>query len=269
MLVSHDLPITLPQWQPEEATHRAVASQPSAWEITLRTYKDKVWTDYGHYYSWRNLRALLLGVAGGSLLANTSLDQDFQDWYQADVRSPDTDNLADFCKTFGEGSIFIPAYLGLALVGNVFDGLPMCGAVGRFGEKASRAYLVGAPPLLFMQAFLGGSRPDDNRHGSYWMPFQDDNGVSGHAFGGAVPFLTAARMTDRPLLKGGLYFCSTLTAWSRINDDRHYLSQACLGWWMAYLACNVVDLTDSPDRHFTVMPIATPEMVGMGLICRR
>jgi hypothetical protein len=226
----------------------------------------KVWTDLENYYCWDVTADLLLGIAAASLLANTSLDQDFRDWYQDDVKSESTDDFADFCRTFGEGQIFIPAYAGLALVGGLCDHTPLGNAVGEFGARSTRAYLVGSPPMLFMQACLGGSRPGERWYESRWRPFEDTNGVSGHAFVAAVPFITAAKMTDSRLLKTGLYVCSTFTAWSRVDHDRHYLSQACLGWWMAYLACRAVDNTERQFEHLTLTPITTPEMVGVGAI---
>ncbi len=54
-------------------------------------------------------------------------------------------------------------------------------------------------------------------------------------------FIDAAKMTDNCWLKTGLYACSVLPAWSRINDDAHFPSQAFLGWWMAYCAATAVD----------------------------
>ena len=67
------------------------------------------------------MRDLLCAVAGASVLANTNLDEDFQRWYQRDVRSSGCDNFAAFWKTFGEGQIFIPAFAGLGLVGGMFE----------------------------------------------------------------------------------------------------------------------------------------------------
>ena len=32
---------------------------------------------------------------------------------------------------------------------------------------------------------------------------------------------------------------------TRINDNAHYLSQVWLGWWMAFLACESVNKTES------------------------
>ncbi len=140
---------------------------------------------------------------------------------------------------------------------------------GDFGKRVTRSYLVGAPPMLLMQSVLGGSRPGENSVGSQWKPFDDDNAVSGHAFIGAVPFITAAKMTENPWAKGVFYACSVLTPWSRVNDDSHYMSQAILGWWMAYLACNAVDDTQRESRSMTLTPIITPQMTGMALVLRR
>ena len=229
----------------------------------------KLWTDHGNFYSWVTIRDLLLGMGAGGILANTSLDGDFQDWYQDDVRSLGTDDFAAFSKTFGDGQFVIPAVAGLALMGALCDYTPCGDLVEDFGCRSTRAYLVGAPPTLLLQFGLGASRPGETSHGSQWRPLDDVNSVSGHAFVGAVPFITAAKMTENRCLKGGLYLCSTFTAWSRVNDDRHYLSQACLGWWIAYLACRAVDDTEFEDEHLTLSPIVSPDMVGIGAVYRR
>ena len=245
------------------------ASQPTDFLSVLGQMGRDIGSDYRHYYTWETARNLGFAVAGAAVLANTAMDENFQNWYQDDVRSSDTDRHAVFWKTFGEGQIFIPAFLGLGLIGNMFPDQPILGTAGDFGDRVSRGYIVGAPPMLMMQYTLGGSRPNETSVGSQWKPFDDSNAVSGHAFMGAVPFITAAKMTDRPLLKAGLYACSTFTAWSRVNDDDHYLSQMCLGWWMAYLACEAIDRTENPDCHFALVPVATPQMSGIAMIYER
>jgi len=245
------------------------ASYQSPKQSNFRRLARNIRSDYRNYYSWITMRDLLLGVAFASPLANTSLDDDFHGWYQRDVRSSGTDDFSAFWKTFGEGQIFIPAFAGLAVVGKMFEDRPLFGCAGEFGDRVTRGYLVGAPPMLFMQLMLGGSRPGEDFVESRWKPFEDNNGVSGHAFMGAVPFITAARMCQNPWAKGTLYACSTFTAWSRVNDDDHYLSQVCLGWWMAYLACRAVDDTQRRYCGYELTPIATAEMTGIGAIWER
>jgi hypothetical protein len=229
----------------------------------------RVWQDHRNYYGGRNFWETGYALAGGSVLANTSLDGEFRDWYQRDVRSDETDDFARFCKTFGEGDIFIPSFACLALATSLLPELPLVANTNEFAGRTTRAYLVGAPPMLFMQGLLGGSRPGEDPVGSRWKAFDDNNAVSGHAFMGAVPFITAAQMSERPLAKTALYACSTLTAWSRVNDDAHYLSQAWLGWWMAYMACRAVDETQRGERCCEIVPLASPDMTGVGVtFCR-
>lgn len=254
------LPYGLPQ-RAETAGQRLV----DYWRQT----RTNVVSDHRNYYQWSTAWDLGWAVALAAPLANTSLDEDFHHWYQRDVRSSGSDDLSSFWRPWGEGKIFIPAWAGLAVVGHLWEERPLATAVGRFGDRTTRAYLVGAPPMLLMQFVLGASRPGETSHGSYWKPFDDTNAVSGHAFIGAVPFLTAARMTDRPAIKGALILLSAFPAWSRVNDDRHYLSQVCLGWYMAHLAVRAVDQTEDDRRPIRIVPIANSQMTGLGLVIQR
>jgi|GEM_PF-6648002 len=239
------------------------------WRCRLRHFGGEVLCDHKNYYTWRTAKCLGLGVGAAAIFANTALDNDIQKWYQEDVRSSGTDDFSSFCKVFGEGKYAIPVCAGFALVGSACDQYPLGDVLGEFGSRATRGYLVGAPPMLFMQYFLGASRPGETSHGSYWKPFDDNNAVSGHSFVGAVPFITAAKMTDNRLMKAGYYFCSVLPAWSRINDDSHYFSQAFLGWWMAYLACEAIEDTEFVERGMCVSPVVSHDMFGMSLsFCR-
>ena len=75
-------------------------------------------------------------------------------------------------------------------------------------------------------------------------------------------------MCQNPWLKATLYGCSVLPAWSRIEHDRHYLSQAILGWWIAYLACDAVDSTAQSERCYSIAPVATYDLVGVSFTYR-
>ncbi len=242
--------------------------EPGRFRSIFRQSIRSIGQDYRNYYTRSTFWELSLATALAAPFANTSVDADFGDWYQRSVRSSGTDDFAAFWKTFGEGQIFAPACAGLWLAGESLQDLPVMDRLGTFGGRATRGYAVGAPPVLFMQFFLGGDRPGEHSDGSQWRPFSDNNAVSGHAFMGAVPFITVAKMTEDPWARSALYTCSTLTAWSRVNDDAHYLTQACLGWWMAYLACCAVDETDRSRHALEMMPLVTPEMLGVGVMYR-
>jgi hypothetical protein len=163
----------------------------------------------------------------------------------------------------------IPLALATMATGELLPELPATAISGDWGGRTSRAYLTGAPPMLMAQWMTGASRPGESNRGSDWAPFEDTNGVSGHSFIGAVPWITAAQMAESPYLKASLYAGSTLAGWSRINDDAHYSSQVVLGWWMAYLAADAVNNTEVERRSYHCTPVMLPEGVGVGVVLER
>jgi len=223
--------------------------------------------DYQHFYSCEGLTLLGLGLGAGAVLANTRLDQEFQDWYQDDVRSRGTDDFAKAAKVFGDGNIAIPVYAGVTLLRPYLAGWPAGAVVGQWGDRCLRSVVVGGPPVLALQWVLGASRPSEGV-GSGWKPFDDNNGVSGHAFIGAVTFINAAKLSDNWGAKLVWYALSTLPAWSRINDNDHYLSQAVLGWWFGYLAATAVDNSEQCKRQFAIIPLASNGGIGVGAVCQ-
>jgi hypothetical protein len=81
--------------------------------------------------------------------------------------------------------------------------------------------------------------------------------------------MTAAQMSDKPCVKGLFYALSTFPAWSRVNDDAHYLSQALLGWYLAYLSVRAVSATEGHGklpRGLTLFPVCGDGSVGIGLL---
>jgi len=228
--------------------------------LTIKTTSD-VLNDYRNFYSEENIfrLAAVIGVAG--VFANTSLDGNFQDYYQDNIRAKSTDNFSKLIRDCGSGKTTIPIYLAVTF-GSEFAKETYFGSIiNKWGKRTLRSYLVGVPVLLTFQRVLGSSRP--YRFGSYWHLYNDDNAVSGHCFIGAVPFLSAARMTENIYLKSCFYFTSTLTGLTRINDNKHFISQVVLGWWIAYISSDAIDKTEFNKLHIT--PALIRENVGLSL----
>ncbi|MDR1479152.1 MAG: phosphatase PAP2 family protein [Planctomycetaceae bacterium] len=236
------------------------------------TSLQKIGEDHKNYYSFSNLYYLGLATGFHAVLSNTSVDQNFRDWYQDDMRTSSTDRVSRSLKIFGEGTLWIPVFGVTAGVycfaqkytNNYFAD----NFVGDLSVQTIRSYLVGTPTLLLGQFMLGCSRPREFRsYHSAWRPFRDTNSFSGHAFIGATPFLVAAQMTDRLWLKSFFYVCSTFAGISRINDDSHYLSQVLLGWFIAHLSVSAVCKTESAfaNNQFKVFPIADSKNIGIGI----
>ncbi len=226
------------------------------------------------FYSWDTALNFGVALAVAAPIANTSADWSFHTWYQNDVRSRDLDHFSSKCKILGDGYFAFPLLISLGLSYRYLkvDGWEQkqFDQFGGWASRSGRALFVGFPALLLGQIVLGSGRPYLGSDASYWDPFNSPHAISGHAFIGAVPFITAAQMTDRIWLKTLFYGGSMLGGWSRINDDAHFISQVLLGWYLAYLSCRSISRIEDPHfgRGLTLFPVLDSEMSGCGVIYR-
>jgi hypothetical protein len=190
-------------------------------------------------YTRRNFLKMAGATAGAAAISYSGVDELFDEWHRDRVRGDASDAVAHLAKEFGENEI---AYA--ALVYALADWALPGTAVGRWGRQCFTATACGLPVLWTWQRVLGGSRPSDEKEwGSRFRPFADENSVSGHTFLAAIPFLVGAREVGQPVAAWGLRALSPLTGWSRINDERHYLSQVLLGYGLAWQAVQAAELT--------------------------
>jgi hypothetical protein len=230
----------------------------------------KVAEDYRNFYDCESLVCLTAAFGAGAVMANTGFDTTMQNAWQRGVEPTQLGTFFSGCKDIGEGRYALPIFGAAAATGLVFEGNPVGDVVGEWGSRSLRIFVVGAPPLYALQWATGASRPGESSAGSDWKFFDDNNGVSGHAFVGAVPFLAAADMVESPLLKGTLYVCSTFVAFSRMTDDAHYPSQIFLGWYLAWASARAVDATEMRFAGFevSVMPVPIGDLGGMAVQTR-
>jgi hypothetical protein len=226
----------------------------------------KVLEDYRNFYSCDGLVCLTAAFGTGALMANTGFDTTMQTAWMDGVKPTDVGNFFLNCKDIGEGRYALPVFGAAAVTGIILEGNPSGDIVGEWGSRSLRMFVVGAPPIYVLQLATGASRPVDG-NGSQWHMFNDNNGVSGHAFIGAIPFLAAAEMVENPWAKGGLYVCSTFVGFSRMTDNAHYPSQVFLGWYLAFASSVAVSRT---EMHFDsmvvrVVPLPTADLGGLGV----
>ncbi len=231
--------------------HLCVAEDNGAISRSIEVAK----TDFGNFYLDRaNLTRLGIGVAGAAVVANTRLDRYIRNKYQNDLRSDGTDKATKIFNISNTALVLVtvPVYIGTYGAGVWLHNSTM----EDWAQKSFRATAVGAPALLFLATAIGADRPTEGD--SHWKPFQNFHGVSGHAFIGGVPFITAAKMSDNPYQKAIFYGLSTFTGLSRINDDRHYFSQVAIGWYLAYLSCAAVEKGNDRQEgrmHVQIAPV--------------
>ncbi|MBI4586536.1 MAG: hypothetical protein HY717_21205 [Planctomycetes bacterium] len=225
-----------------------------------------IWEDHKNFYSPYNLENMLLGMALAAPVANTSADRDLREQYQLHLRSSATDGAADVFERAGDYFIALPVFAGATLAGAAAKDTYAGSVLFDWGQRSLRSMAVGVPPLLFWQRALGASRP--NEDDSRWHPFQDNNAVSGHSFVGAIPFLTAASMTDAWHWRCLLVTASLAPGWARFNNDDHYFSQAALGWWLAALSVFAVDHSERSGIPLSLEPMVLPQGGGFSLVFR-
>ena len=269
----HEMPITDDRISAQKSDAERPTRIGAIFNVTANTGK-RVSTDFSNLYRRDNVLNFSVAVFGAGMLANTQGDRNFRRWYHKRTQCWTTDQFSEFSKIFGEGKYFIPITVTSAFAYRYWQertGNFERRRVGDFFGRTARGYAVGAPTLLLGQYVLGGDRPRDGS--SYWKPFRQNHGISGHAFIGATPFITAAQMTDNYWAKSLFYTLSVLPAWSRVNDDAHYLSQALLGWYLSYLSVRAVSETEGLKplpKDMTLFPIIESNgAVGIGFQYRR
>ena len=220
-------------------------------------FGDDVRRDFSTYFRKDNL--LLFGnfllVAG--IFANTGIDKSISRAWQEDIRGKGSNNFFKVPKYFGDvGYWYFPVYLAAMGVGYWRECSLFGNVVYHWGYRSLRTYILGGVQQVILTYALSGGRPNLGQD-SKWQPFRYKTGVSGHAHYGAIPFLTAAMMTDPPILRYGLYALSTLPGLSRINSNKHYFSQVLLGWGIAFLSARAVynsDLERTPKYLISLAP---------------
>ena len=233
----------------------------------LTKQASRIRADHTQFYSRSGLLSLGAGVGAGALMAHTPFDESvLHDLYAENIVLAPTHEFYERLhqpKILGDGRYSIPVFAAAAPTEPLLGDRLYAGATAEWGQRSLRTILVGGPPMLALQYLTGGSRPGESPHASKWDPGADNNGVSGHSFMGAIPFLSAAKMTDNAWLKVGWYAASAFPALSRINDDDHYPSQAFLGWWMAYLAASAVDRSQAEATDSRIHLRPQPDGIGV------
>lgn len=217
--------------------------------------------DYLSAYRAAELRKLLVPLAAAGTLANTRADRSIREHWQANVRGELSNELGRIFLEVGDAGqnkISLPFYT-LTMLAADYSGVEAEDhPVATWAARSARANLVGGPQAWVLTYALGSHRPGVGE--SDWAPWRDNDGVSGHAFYGAVPLLTAGHMAEHPGWRYTLYALSVLPAVSRINNDQHYSSQVVMGWSIAWLSTRRI------ARDEEAAPLAAYPLPGGGVL---
>ncbi len=221
-----------------------------------------------HVVRWYEVAATVGGVA---LLS--TLDEPVQRAVQGN-RSETTDDAASVFRQEGEPWYYVGVSLGTIGVGLVTGDA----GIRRAGYRVTASLATSAVVGQVLKVVIGRSRPNAGQGAYDFHPFtspEDSNGVStgkalpsGHAAAAFAIATSLADDIDSPVADVLLYAAATGTAWSRINDERHWLSDTALGAVIGISSAKVVSgrwrIFNLTPPRFLLDPSGAPA-VGMSI----
>jgi len=230
---------------------------------TSENLYDDVLCDFSIYFGKDNLLDLGAVFLGIGIMANTGIDRTLSTGWQKGIRSHFTDSFFQVPNGIGKFN-YVATYLGTIAIGHWQSDTIWGNTLYQWGYRSIRTLLLVGIQDPVYGWLIGNGRPNYGKESSKWKLFNrgGKSGCSGHSFNGAIPFITAAMMTDEPLLKFGFYALSTLPALSRINNNAHFPSQVILAWSLAYLSARSVDMSESARDNCPVRVLIMPTQKG-------
>ena len=186
-------------------------------------------------------------IALGGLSAFMLLDQPVQKFVQGE-RSATKDGVARTVRHFGQIEVYGTVTAGLFAAGLVSGNDRLTRAGGRL---AATMAFAGATSMA-TKLVAGRPRPEDSNDADGYVPLSGQAAMpSGHT---AMAFAFATALSDeihRPWATVGLYTMASAVGWSRINDNRHWLTDVATG---AALGITSAKLISGRWRIFGLRP---------------
>lgn len=184
-----------------------------------------------------SLKLLPIGLGIGAVALLSVADEPIRDALQ-DHRTAGGDDLARAFRRVGEPVVYLPVVLSTVAVGLV-AGKP---AVTRAGGRMAGSLLTAGLAVNLIKPVVGRRRPDGGQGAHDFSPFSaQDSWPSGHT---AMAFALATSVSDEvhslPVTVV-VYGAATLTAWSRVNDNRHWLSDVVTGAAVGVVSAKVIN----------------------------
>jgi membrane-associated phospholipid phosphatase len=177
--------------------------------------------------------AAVLGAIG---LA-TALDQPTERYVQEE-RSAAGDHVAAVARRMGQPEVFATVAGGVVAAGLV-TGRP---ALRRAGERVATSLILAGVGVTAIKLAVGRGRPSQGADADDVHPFSGaESFPSGHT---TMAFALATALADeirRPGATIALEAAAAATAWSRVNDNKHWLSDVLAGASLGVASSQLVE----------------------------
>jgi len=197
----------------------------------------------------------VLGIAAATGLA-LAIDQRVRDRLN-DPHDAFGRTISDIGNGFGDPVIVYGSLFALSA------GSKALGKKGPYGvtSRALKSALLGGAATMVLKTIVGRERPlhsIDDSFSFHPFSFNDNSMPSGHA---AVAFALAtsfARETPDQWTDLGFFTLATVTAYARMHDDKHWLSDVVLGAGVGILSARFV-------HRFQAKLAVAPGGIGMSM----
>lgn len=194
-------------------------------------------------------------AAVGGLSALMLLDHPVQRYAQHNSGTG-ADHVSSAVRHFGQPEVY-----GTVTVAVLATGLLAHDpAITRAGARLAGSLVLAGGAVEAGKVLFGRPRPESSLDADGYSPFSGQAAMpSGHS---AIAFALATSLADdihRPWASVGLYGMATAVAWSRINDNRHWLTDVTAG---ALVGITSAKLASGRWRIFGLRPPSV--MVGPG-----
>ena len=169
---------------------------------------------------WWHGVVVLGGLSGLMLLDNPTQR------FSQDHRTEAKDDLARTVRHIGQPEVYGTITLGL-IAGGLVTGH---GDLARSGGRLAGSLLTAGAVSTLSKLAFGRPRPNESLDADGYVPFSGRDAMpSGHT---TMAFALATSLSDdihRTWASVGLYTLASGVGWSRINDNRHWLSDVAAG----------------------------------------
>ncbi len=210
-----------------------------------------------HAIKWWEVGA----AVGGGLLTMAVVDGPVQGWSSDPTHGSQTaDDFANAFKYFGAPVVVLPVTGGIILAGLIARKPGILHSGFRIGASVVLAsFVTEAAKLTF-----GRVRPYDTNDVWDYQPFSGNASLwSGHT---ALAFSFAASLAQelhRTWATVGLYTLATGTAWSRVYDNQHWVSDVLIGAAVGITSAKLATGRWTIFGLRAPVPLATPNGLGV------